>query len=182
LTAGVEGSVAEIGCYEGRVSVLLQKVIDQFAPGRDLHVFDSFAGLPAPGPHDPGYPAAGQIKTTPDTLRETFARWQVAEPVIHPGWFEDTLPLGLPGKLCFAYLDGDLYDSIRVSLEHVYPRLSPGAIAIIDDYCDRDKNPQAFAGFPGPKLACDEFFANKPEDVSVLVGAGDLAAGYFRKV
>jgi hypothetical protein len=35
--------------------------------------------------------------------------------------------------------------------------------------------------FPGAKKACDEFFADKPEDVSVLVGAHNLAFGYFRK-
>jgi O-methyltransferase len=68
-----------------------------------------------------------------------------------------------------------------VSLEQVYPLLSPGAVVIVDDYCDSAKNPNAFAGFPGPKKACDEFFADKPERISVLVGPGDMAAGYFRK-
>jgi O-methyltransferase len=181
LASGVAGAVAEIGCYQGRTSVLLQMIIDHYAPGRELHVFDSFAGLPAPGPHDADYTAEGELATGRGAVRETFARWQVAEPVIHPGWFEDTLPDGLPGRLCFAYLDGDLYESVRVSLEQVYPRLTQGAIVIVDDYCDSEKNPQAFSQFPGPKKACDEFFADKPEGMSVLVGAGNLAAGYFRK-
>jgi O-methyltransferase len=181
LAAEVEGAVAEIGCYQGRTSVLLRMIVDHYAPGRELHVFDSFAGLPAPGPHDTDYTAEGQLATGADAVRETFARWQVAEPVIHSGWFEETLPAGLPDRLCFAYLDGDLYDSVRVSLEQVYPRLSPGAVVIVDDYCDAAKNPQAFSRFPGPKKACDEFFADKPEQISVLAGSGNLAAGYFRK-
>jgi O-methyltransferase len=182
LAAGVPGDIAEIGCYQGRTSVLLRMIIDHYAPERELHVFDSFAGLPAPGPNDVGWAVEGLHETGPDAVRDTFARYGVAEPVIHDGWFEQTLPSGLPSELCFAYLDGDLYDSVVVSLEQVYPRLAEGAVVIVDDYCDSVKNPQAFAGFPGPKKACDEFFADKPENISVLVGPTDMAAGYFRKL
>jgi O-methyltransferase len=181
LAAGVKGDVAEVGCYRGRVSVLLRKVIDHYAPERELHVFDSFEGLPSLGPHDGDFGNAGQHRTDVEALRDTFRRWQVREPVIHPGWFSETLPAGLPDQLCFAYLDGDLYDSVRVGLDEVYPRLSPGAVVIVDDYCDSERNPRAFDGFPGPKRACDEFFADKPERISVLVGSDDMAAGYFRK-
>jgi O-methyltransferase len=181
LAAGVKGDVAEVGCYQGRVSVLLRKVIDHYAPERELHVFDSFQGLPELGLNDGSFGSAGQHSTDVNTLRDTFRRWQVREPVVHAGWFADTLPTGLPDQVCFAYLDGDLYDSVRVGLEAVYPRLTPGAIVIVDDYCDSTRNPRAFDGFPGPKLACDEFFADKPERISVLVGSDDMAAGYFRK-
>jgi O-methyltransferase len=182
LAAGVPGDVAEVGCYQGRTSVLLQMIIDYYAPERELHVFDSFEGLPLPGLNDVGWAVQGMHQTNLGELSDTFARWQVKEPVVHAGWFDQTLPTGLPGRLCFAYLDGDLYDSVLTSLEHVYPRLSPGAIVIVDDYCDSEKNPRAFDGFPGPKKACDEFFAGKPEQVSVLVGPADMAAGYFRKL
>ncbi|WP_203920144.1 TylF/MycF/NovP-related O-methyltransferase [Rugosimonospora africana] len=181
LAAGVDGGVVEIGCYQGRTSVLLRMIIDHFAPGRELHVFDSFAGLPAPGPNDTDYTVEGQLATGLDAVRETFARWQVAEPIIHAGWFEETLAVGLPERLCFAYIDGDLYDSVWTSLEAVYGRLSPGAVVIVDDYCDPEKSPRAFPHFPGAKKACTEFFADKPEKMSVLVGSGNLAAGYFRK-
>ncbi|RWH84456.1 MAG: hypothetical protein EOQ86_01550 [Mesorhizobium sp.] len=33
------------------------------------------------------------------------------------GWFEDTLPTQLQDEIAFANLDGDLYDSVKVSLE-----------------------------------------------------------------
>src|ERR1700760_4225582 len=89
LAAGIDGAVAEIGCYEGRTSVLLRIIIDHYAPGRELHVFDSFAGRPAHGPHDTDYTEAGELATGPDAVRATFARWRVAEPVIHQGWFAD---------------------------------------------------------------------------------------------
>jgi hypothetical protein len=84
-------------------------------------------------------------------------------PVVHKGWFKDTLPHDLPERICFAHLDGDLYDSILVSLEHVYPRLSKGAICLIDDYSDPAVNPQGWNQLPGVKQACDEFLCHKPK-------------------
>jgi len=67
-----------------------------------------------------------------------------------------------------------------VSLEHVYPRLSRGAICVIDDYADPDAYPEAWNKLPGVKQACDEFFADKPEKVSFIYSA-DMSHGYFRK-
>jgi hypothetical protein len=69
LAAGVDGAVAEIGCYEGRTSVLLRMVIDHYAPERQLHVFDSFAGLPAPGPNATRRRARAPSRTSPDPRR-----------------------------------------------------------------------------------------------------------------
>jgi len=54
-------------------------------------------------------------------------------------------------------------------------------VVLIDDYSDLEKNPRAQAYFPGVKQACDVFFADKPESVSVLVGSSDIPFGYFRK-
>jgi O-methyltransferase len=86
----------------------------------------------------------------------------------------------LPEQISFAYLDGDLYDSIKLSLESVYPRLSPGAICLIDDYADPAVFPEAWNELPGVKRACDDFLAGKPETVSFIYSA-DMSHGYFRK-
>lgn len=101
-------------------------------------------------------------------------------PKIHEGWFADILPTQLPDKISFAHLDGDFYSSILESLIYVYPRLSKGAVVVIDDYCD-PKQLDANNILPGVKKACDEFFKDKKEKVSVLV-AGCEAHGYFRKL
>lgn len=52
LMFGVPGDVVELGCNAGLTSVYLQMLIDEFDPSRTLHVYDSFAGLPACGPED----------------------------------------------------------------------------------------------------------------------------------
>src|SRR3954451_16461518 len=51
-----------------------------------------------------------------------------------PGWFRDTLPSAPIERLAVLRLDGDLYDSTYDALDALYPRLSPGGYAIVDDY------------------------------------------------
>ena len=185
LVAAVPGEVVEIGCNRGQTSVFLRMVMDRFDAERELHVFDSFEGLPAPGPEDRRNGSCllmeGLCRAAPTDVLESFARWDLSPPVIHGGWFSDTLERRLPHAVAFAYLDADFYESTRTSLECVYPRMAPGAIVVLDDYADPARNPRAWDGLPGPKHACDDFFADKPERVSVLVGTGTLAFGYFRK-
>jgi O-methyltransferase len=180
LVQDVPGAVVEVGCNVGKTSVFLRKIMDHFAPGRALHVYDSFEGLPPPGEND-AYLKEGECPATVEDVMATFRKWDVEPPSVHPGWFADTLPTELPDQICFGYLDGDFYESTTTTLEHVYPRLAPNAIIIVDDYCDAEKNDRAFDLLPGPKKACDEFFADKPEKASVLVGVGDLAYGYVRR-
>ncbi len=44
---------------------------------------------------------------------------------------DDTLCAGFPPKISYAHLDGDLYDSILVSLRYTYSRLSSGAVYMV---------------------------------------------------
>lgn len=62
---------------------------------------------------------------------------------------------------------GDLYASIKDSLELVYPRLAKGAIVVVDDYSDPSRL-QRHDLFPGAFDACAEFFADKPETMQIL--------------
>lgn len=182
LAYGVEGDLVELGCNQGQSSVLIQKVIDEHDAARQFHVYDSFEGLPTVRAEDGATPfVAGQLKTMPELLLANFARYGLRPPILHKGWFDATLPSELPDKICFAYLDGDLYDSILISLRYVYPRLSRGAVCVIDDYADPSVWAAAWNKLPGVKRACDEFFADKPEKVSFIYSA-DMSHGYFRKI
>lgn len=185
LVFNVPGAVVELGCHEGKTSVFLQMIIDHFAPDRELHVYDSFQGMPVRGPADI-FLDEGELTVTKEHVEEVFRQWGQKLPYIHAGWFKDTLPSSLPSSIAFAYLDGDYYDSILTSLEYVCPRLSKNAIVLIHDYCDLERNPRAWTEFPGVKQACNVFFARgKPEKIYVLDGSKDgpkgIAMGYFRK-
>jgi O-methyltransferase len=177
----IDGDVVELGCYEGRAGALMQYLIQPWTGlAKNLFMFDSFEGLPAPAEADGSGALVkeGAFAVDETTVLKTFSDLNLEIPIICKGWFCDTLPTQLPEKICFAYFDGDLYQSIKDSLIHVYPRMSPGAIGLIDDYDLRKKKEPDVLAFPGVKKACDEFLMDKPEKLEPLNG-GQV---YFRKV
>jgi O-methyltransferase len=180
IAYNVEGDLVEVGCNEGQSSVLFKKVLQSHRSNKRLHVYDSFEGLPSVQTADGDTYRKGDLATTEDVLLNNFRLHDLEPPIIHKGWFENTLPNGLPQKICFAHLDGDLYESILVSLKYVYPRLSKGAICLIDDYCDPNINPDGWNYLPGVKKACDEFLLDKPEQICFLY-SGAFTHAYFRK-
>lgn len=183
LAYNVPGAIVELGCNDGQSSTVIQKIIQHFDPSREFHVYDSFEGLPPLHEKDAGTErfAEGQMKTTRETLLSNFKTLGLPPPVVHPGWFDKTLPTELPEAISFAYLDGDFYESILVSLRYTYPRLSKGAICLIDDYSDPSVFPTAWNMLPGVKRACDEFLADKPEKMS-LIYSDNMSHGFFRKL
>jgi O-methyltransferase len=80
-------------------------------------------------------------------------------PVIHKAWFRDLAPADIPPQICFAFLDGDFYESIRDSLRLVWPQLAPRAIVVVDDYQSE--------ALSGAKRAVDEWLAHHPARLQV---------------
>ncbi|MBT2381781.1 class I SAM-dependent methyltransferase [Streptomyces sp. ISL-111] len=182
LTArGLPGAVVELGCYRGAMALWIRSVLDSLGDrDREIHVYDSFQGMPAPGVEDSDHLAAGELRSSPDDVRATHAAWGRPAPVIHPGWFDETLPEELPDGIAFAYLDGDFYDSTLTGLTHCVTRLVPTGVLLVDDYADTTVNPRAWDGLPGVRRACDAYFG-APSPVTVVVGEGDLAFGRYEK-
>ena len=50
------------------------------------------------------------------------------------GWFRDTLSKAPIERLAVLRMDGDLYESTLDALTALYPKLSRGGYAIVDDY------------------------------------------------
>lgn len=71
------------------------------------------------------------------------------------GLVQDTLPGRAPDRIAILRLDTDLYNSTRHELEHLYPRLSPGGVLIVDDY----------GKFSGATRAVDEYFERVNEPI-----------------
>ncbi|MBI3685827.1 MAG: class I SAM-dependent methyltransferase [Actinobacteria bacterium] len=177
----IDGAVVELGCYRGAMALWTRSVLDALGDaGRAIHVYDSFQGLPEPGPADSDHLRQGELVATPADVVATHAEWGRPSPTIHAGWFSDTLPNQLPEAIAFGYLDGDFHDSTLIGLVHCVPRLSPGGLLVVDDYADTTVNPKAWDGLPGVKLACDEYFGH-PSPMEVLVGDEDLAFGRYRR-
>jgi O-methyltransferase len=180
LAYGVEGDFVELGCNTGDSSILITKLLRAYNSDKKLAVYDSFEGLPPAKAIDGDFYKEGYCKTNEDVLRNNFKTYNLPVPEIHKGWFQDTLPNGLPERIAFAYLDGDFYDSILISLQYVYPKLTPGAVCLIDDYCDPQINPKGWNRLPGVKKACDEYLADKPEKMEFIY-SGPYSHAFFRK-
>ena len=110
LAYGVEGDFVELGCNSGESSVLITKLLQAHNSDKKFSVYDSFDGLPEAKPVDGTIYKKGFCQTSEDVLRDNFERYNVPLPDIYKGWFQDTLPSGLPERISFAYLDGDFYD------------------------------------------------------------------------
>ena len=174
LGHNIDGDIVEFGCYKGDTSLLMEKVLEREFPtsGSRLWIYDSFEGLPDKSQEDASSAGdnfqAGELFVTKREVVERFKRAGLKVPRIRKGFFED-LDAGkigpdgavlqssndLPDKICFAFLDGDLYQSIKTSLTLVAPRMArdetgkPIGMIIVHDY----NNPQ----LPGSARAVDEW-------------------------
>lgn len=169
---GVEGDIVECGVWNGGTAAVM--AMANRRADRHFWLFDSFAGFPKPGEKDvPGrLPIQeGDWKGSLRCVRQLFARLRIPEARTHiaPGWFQDTLPASSVRRIALLHLDADLYDSVKLSLECFYDRISPGGYVILDDY-----------GFwPGCRTAVDEFLRSR--GLRVTLHVSDDTGRWFQK-
>src|SRR5688572_29676290 len=163
-THHVPGDIVELGCFEGTTSLFFQRVIKSHPELlKLLHIYDSFEGLPEKTSIDQSPSGeqfkGGGLKASKNKLINNFKQAGLNLPIIHKGWFGDLSPRDMPNEISFAFLDGDFYESIIDSLKLVWPKLTPGATVIVDDY-------QAEA-LPGARRAVDDWLINHPAKIRV---------------
>lgn len=164
---GIPGSFVECGVWKGGSSIAA--ALTYASLGRssvDLYLFDTFAGMSAPTADDVsainGKPAASLLQEAPksawiwaiapfEEVEKNILTTQYPSQHLHlvKGMVEDTIPRSAPDVISVLRIDTDWYESTRHELEHLFPRLSPGGILIIDDY----------GHWAGAKKAVDEYFA-----------------------
>lgn len=137
---------------------------------RELYLYDTFRGMTTPTSLDretfSGRLAATRMEReepTPEELQAVSVDKVLAniaavgypEARVHciVGPVEETLPGQSPAEgLALLRLDTDFYESTKHELTHLYHRIVPGGVLIIDDY----------GHFEGARLATDEFVAGLP--------------------
>lgn len=154
-----EGDVVEFGCYRGDTSVLMKRLLEKNNSEKILWLFDSFEGLPAKTREDQSVAGdqfkAGELLVTKREVIEKFKRNGLKLPKIKKGFFENLNPEeDVPEKIAFAFLDGDLYTSIKTSLKLVENRMTKDGIVVVHDY----NNPE----LPGSSCAVDEWLKSHP--------------------
>ena len=147
---------------------------------RELYLFDTFEGMTDPGTEDlmhtgqtaeelladdvagAHYRAAASL----DDVREAMRSVEYPDERIQyvQGPVEDTLPDAAPAEIALLRLDTDWYASTKHELVHLYPRLLPGGVLIVDDY----------AYWLGARKAVDEFLTEN--DLPILLNRIDYTA------
>jgi O-methyltransferase len=152
-TRHVPGDMAEFGVAHGTSA----KLIAEYGGGKILHLFDTFAGLPEPGPHDSPRFCRGSYRCSLESVQQYLSGLPVE---YYQGFFPDTAGPVEDKIFSFVHLDVDLYESTLEGLKFFYPRMSRGGIIISHDYQSSDGVDKAFT----------EFFRDKPEPVVGLSG------------
>ena len=155
----VPGDLVELGCYRGDTSLLLAQLLKKSSSDKKLWIYDSFEGLPPKSAFDQSVAGdnfqAGELKVSKREVIERFKKAGLKVPVVKKGFFDQLDPFeDFPEQIAFAFLDGDLYDSISVSLKLVFPKMAENGLIVVHDY----NNPE----LPGVTKAVDEFLQNHP--------------------
>jgi O-methyltransferase len=138
----VPGDYVECGVWRGGMSAAIAEVLGE---QRQLHLFDSFEGLPPAREIDGKAALAWQQNTTsPDyfdncTADERFVKEAMTlarheNYCLYKGWFDKTLPGSIQRPIGILRLDGDWYDSTMACLDNLYPKVVAGGLIILDDY------------------------------------------------
>lgn len=161
----IAGDVVECGVWRGGSMLTIAKtLIENGDTTRDLHLYDTFEGMSEPTEHDKrhdGKSAAEMLAASDkssgvwayaslEDVRETMAQAPYPAERIHyyKGKVEDTIPGdSLPEQISILRLDTDWYESTRHELQHLWDRLVPGGVLLLDDY----------GWWEGAKRAVDEW-------------------------
>lgn len=153
----VPGLLVECGVAAGvQLAAMWAACAEEGAINRQLVGFDSFQGIPWAGPRDDVQPGIGGIDQIPPEkigklessgitvhgqaqVERNLVQWGVPRAAVRlvPGWFQDTVPVfaqQCTSPIAVLRLDGDLYASTLVCMQHLFPRLSRGGVLIVDDY------------------------------------------------
>ena len=169
IATGVGGDFVECGVWRGGSAMMMALAARRFGdPGRRLWLYDTFEGMTPPDDCDvqamSGVAAAdilaGRAKTLDDpfwgvsplsTVQANLERTGHAADLTRyvVGDVMESLPATAPVQIAVLRLDTDWFESTRHELEHLYPRLAPGGVLIIDDY----------GYWTGARRAVDEYFA-----------------------
>ena len=164
---GVRGAIVECGVWRGgSVMAAALTLLRLGISDRDIYLYDTFAGMPPPSEADTtrsGVRAADLLAqgdesshiwaiASLDDVRAAVLSVGYPEERIHfvEGLVEETLPETAPAEISLLRLDTDWYRSTKHELEHLYPRIAPGGVLILDDY----------GHWQGARRAVDEYLAD----------------------
>ena len=168
----------ECGVWKGGNLILFKKMIEKLKiKDKKIYAFDTFEGMSEPTDKESchaegkkgGFKAEYYMRTQKQDINiDNIHGYAPIEMVKHnfknntsdindlflvKGKVEDTLkiPSNIPEKISILRLDTDWYESTKIELEVLYPRLVKNGVLIIDDYGE----------WSGSRKATNEYFKDK---------------------
>jgi Macrocin-O-methyltransferase (TylF) len=168
VRSGLKGDLVETGVWRGGSCMLMAETLIAFDDtSRRIFLFDTYEGHPKPDEtkdvdlwgnravddwHRHAAEAEPWAYVSVDEARANLARtgYPSERLVFVKGMVEETIPRTSEiNELALLRLDTDWYESARVSLEQLFPRLVEGGVLIVDDY----------GHYRGQQQAVDEYLA-----------------------
>lgn len=150
----LKGDFVECGVYKGGTARLLAHILaDSRSGGIQLHLFDSFSGMPTTDAAFDKHLAGDFADTSLATVEKNVGPWDFVS--FHPGFIPETFADANLSDITLLHVDLDIRKSILDTLAHCYDRVVPGGFMLFDDY--------GFESCYGARMAVDEFFSDKAE-------------------
>jgi O-methyltransferase len=136
------GDIVECGTWNGGSAAVMAAACLEggWLNRRDFWLFDSFKGLPRPGRWDgqkekelffEGWCKGDTAKAEAIMIKQGV---RVSQLHIVPGWFNATLPAAEVNSIALLHIDADFYDSVKLALDCLYPKVNKGGFVVFDDY------------------------------------------------
>ena len=167
-TRNISGSIAEVGCANGRTTVFLNKYMIAEDIEKKYYALDTFSGFVE---EDIQFEVDNRNKN-----RKLFKHFRINK----QKWFDGTIKqnkinrvvsiqadvnhydLTTLGPLSFVLLDVDLYRPIKKALKELYQVLTPGGMIVVDD-CDANN-----VAWDGSDQAYKEFMDEMNEPMQIV--------------
>jgi len=148
----IPGDLVECGVWRGGSMKLVAHVLHALGDtNRTLFLYDTFEGMTEPDPTVDIDFSGNQATNDWREVQRRGVKWSYA-PVeevyeilatseypmekvkLVKGAVEETIPRIIPASIALLRLDTDWCSSTKHEMEHLYPKLSPQGILILDDY------------------------------------------------
>lgn len=156
----IQGSYVECGVYKGGSVMNMALTQLTFPTLTHIYLYDTFEGMSPHTDFDVNYRgvSASKILKIPskmciasiDEVKKNLRLTDYPQEFLHfrKGDVAVTLKENAPEKISLLRLDTDWYESTKIELEVLYPRLVKGGVLILDDY----------GYWKGARKATDDYF------------------------
>ena len=153
--AKLPGDFVECGVNTGIFSLAICEYLRFNSLNKNFYLFDTYSGIPSEQLGESGMKRGRTLNSVYEecyeTARSNFAEFPRA--ILVRGRVPETLTDVSISEVCYLSIDMNIAEPEIAALNHFWPRLTPGAPVVLDDYGWNGHLPQ--------RVAMDEFAASK---------------------